>query len=148
MASPLIQVADLAQSPTQTVLDVRWQLSAGAQPDLYAAGHIPGAAFVDLDRDLAAPPGEGGRHPLPATDEFQRAMRGAGVSNDTPVVVYDDADGLPAARAWWLLRYFGHPRVALLDGGLQAWLAAGRPLSEGDETPAHPGDFAAQPGGL
>jgi thiosulfate/3-mercaptopyruvate sulfurtransferase len=148
MASPLIQVADLADSPTQTLLDVRWQLSDGAQPDLYAAGHIPGAAFVDLDRDLAAPPGEGGRHPLPATDDFQRAMRGAGVSNRIPVVVYDDANGLPAARAWWLLRYFGHPQVALLDGGLQAWLAAGRPLSEGDEAPAYPGDFVAKPGGL
>jgi thiosulfate/3-mercaptopyruvate sulfurtransferase len=148
MASPLIQVADLADSPTQTVLDVRWQLSAGAQPDLYASGHIPGAAFVDLDRDLAAPPGQGGRHPLPAAEEFERAMRAAGVSNDTPVVVYDDANGLPAARAWWLLRYFGHPRVALLDGGLGAWLAAGRPLAEGDDAPPHPGDFDARPGGL
>src|ERR1700749_1101344 len=115
MASPLIQVADLADRPIQTMLDVRWQLSAGSQPNLYASGHIPGAVFVDLDRDLAAPPGPGGRHPLPATGDFQRAMRGAGVSTDGPVVVYDDANGLPAARAWWLLRYFGHGEVALLD---------------------------------
>ena len=75
-------------------------------------------------------------------------MRGAGVTNDTPVVVYDDANGLAAARAWWLLRYFGHTQVALLDGGLGAWLAAGRPLAEGDETPEHPGDFDARPGAM
>ena len=148
MTSPLIQVGELADRPEQTVLDVRWQLSTGAQPDLYAAGHIPGAVFVDLDRDLAAPPGQGGRHPLPAAEEFERSMRVAGVANNALVVVYDDAGGLPAARAWWLLRYFGHPQVALLDGGLEAWLAAGRPLSEGDEAPAHPGDFTARAGGM
>ena len=148
MASPIISVEDLADPPTQTVLDVRWQLSTGSQPNLYASGHIPGAAFVDLERDLAAPPGQLGRHPLPATEDFQRAMRAAGVANGTPVVVYDDANGLPAARAWWLLRYFGHEQVALLDGGLAAWLAAGRPLAEGDETPPHPGDFDARPGAM
>jgi thiosulfate/3-mercaptopyruvate sulfurtransferase len=147
-SSPLIQVADLTDRPAQTVLDVRWQLSAGSQPDVYAAGHIPGAVFIALDRDLAAPPGRGGRHPLPATGDFERAMRAAGVSAERPVVVYDDANGLPAARAWWLLRYFGHPEVALLDGGLEAWLAAGRPLAEGDETPRHPGDFAGRAGGM
>ncbi len=146
MASPLVSVEDLADRPGLTILDVRWQLTTGSQPNLYASGHIPGAVFMDLDRDLAAPPGREGRHPLPATEDFERAMRTAGVSNDGPVVVYDDANGLPAARAWWLLRYFGHPEVALLDGGLAAWLAAGRPLAEGDETPEHPGNFAARPG--
>jgi thiosulfate/3-mercaptopyruvate sulfurtransferase len=149
MASPIISVEDLADDrPTQTLLDVRWQLSTGPQPNLYASGHIPGAVFVDLERDLAAPPGEGGRHPLPTPEAFQRAMRGAGVRTDAPVVVYDDANGLPAARAWWLLRYFGHAQVALLDGGLGAWLAAGRPLAAGDETPVHPGDFEARPGAM
>lgn len=149
MASPIISVEDLAEDrPTHTLLDVRWQLSTGPQPNLCASGHIPGAVFVDLERDLAAPPGEGGRHPLPTAEDFQRAMRGAGVRTDAPVVVYDDANGLPAARAWWLLRYFGHPQVALLDGGLEAWLAAARPLAEGDETPSHPGDFTARPGGM
>lgn len=148
MASPLIQVPELADRPAQTVLDVRWQLATGAQPDLYAAGHIPGAVFVDLDRDLAGPPGAGGRHPLPAAEDFERAMRAAGVTTDGPVVVYDDTNGLPAARAWWLLRYFGHPRVALLDGGLGAWVAAGRPLARGDEMPSHPSDFTARPGGM
>jgi thiosulfate/3-mercaptopyruvate sulfurtransferase len=148
MASPLISVEDLADRPAQRLLDVRWQLSDGSQPNLYASGHIPSAAFVDLDRDLAAPPGSGGRHPLPASEDFERAMRRAGVSNDSPVVVYDDAKGLPAARAWWLLRYFGHTQVALLDGGLAAWLGAGRPLAEGDETPEYPGDFDARPGAM
>jgi thiosulfate/3-mercaptopyruvate sulfurtransferase len=148
MAFPLVQVGALAVRPEQTVLDVRWQLSTGAQPDRYAAGHIPGAVFVDLERDLAAQAGPGGRHPLPAAEDFERSMRSAGVSADDPVVVYDDANGLPAARAWWLLRYFGHPQVALLDGGLAAWVAAGRPLAEGDETAPHPGDFAARPGGM
>ena len=148
MASPLITVEELADRPNLTILDVRWQLSTGSQPNLYASGHIPGAVFVDLDRDLAAPPGPGGRHPLPATEDFERAMRAAGVAEGTLVVVYDDADGLPAARAWWLLRYFGHEAVALLDGGLAAWLAAGRPLAEGDETPEHPGNFVARPGAM
>src|ERR1700759_3541595 len=148
MASPIISVDQLADPPSQTLLDVRWQLSTGSQPDLYASGHIPGAAFVDLDRDLSAPPGPGGRHPLPAAEDFERAMRGAGVSNDRPVVVYDDANGLAAARAWWLLRFFGHTQVTLLDGGLEAWLDEGRPLAEGDETPEHPGDFDARPGAM
>jgi thiosulfate/3-mercaptopyruvate sulfurtransferase len=148
VAPPLTQIADLADRPSQTLLDVRWQLSTGSQPNLYASGHIPGAVFVDLDRDLAAPPGERGRHPLPAAEDFQRAMRAAGVNDETPVIVYDDANGLPAARAWWLLRYFGHPQVALLDGGLGAWLAASRPLAEGDEAPGQPGAFEARPGAM
>jgi thiosulfate/3-mercaptopyruvate sulfurtransferase len=148
MASPLITVEDLDNPPTQTLLDVRWQLADGPQPDLYASGHIPGAMFVDLERDLAAPPGRRGRHPLPAAEDFERAMRAVGVTDDRPVVVYDDANGLPAARAWWLLRYFGHEHVALLDGGLAAWLAAGRPLHQGQEAPSEPGDFTARPGAM
>jgi thiosulfate/3-mercaptopyruvate sulfurtransferase len=148
MASPLITVEDLDDPPTQTLLDVRWQLADGPQPDLYASGHIPGAMFVDLERDLAAPPGRRGRHPLPAAEDFGRAMRAVGVTDDRPVVVYDDANGLPAARAWWLLRYFGHEHVALLDGGLAAWLAAGRPLHQGQEAPSEPGDFTARPGAM
>jgi len=147
MASPLISAEDL-DPDTVTVLDVRWQLTTGSQPDLYAAGHIPGAVFVDLDRDLSAPPGPEGRHPLPRAEDFQDAMRASGVRDGAPVVVYDDANGLPAARAWWLLRYFGHEPVALLDGGLGAWLAAGRPLADGDETPQFEGDFTATPGAM
>ena len=132
-----------------TLLDVRWRLGGPPGRELYDAAHIPGAAFVDLDRDLAAPPGEGGRHPMPATADFEKAMRLAGVSDGRPVVVYDDADSTAAARAWWLLRYFGHPSVRVLDGGFRAWTAAGYPVD-----PPSPhyhgaiGDFTARPGHL
>jgi thiosulfate/3-mercaptopyruvate sulfurtransferase len=144
---PLISAEEL-DPERATVLDVRWQLTTGSQPGLYAGGHIPGAVFVDLDRDLAAPPGPEGRHPLPRAADFESVMRAAGVRDGAPVVVYDDANGLPAARAWWLLRYFGHERVALLDGGLSAWLAAGRPLADGNEAPREQGDFTARPGAM
>jgi thiosulfate/3-mercaptopyruvate sulfurtransferase len=160
MPSPLISAAELhdalAGPQPPTVLDVRWQLATGAQPDEYERGHIPGAVFVDLSRDLAGPAGSRGRHPLPTTEQFQSAMRAAGVADDRPVVVYDDANGLPAARTWWLLRYFGHPAPALLDGGLKAWTRAGHPLRPGPAGPAgtaadappNPqpaGDFTARP---
>ncbi|GAA2733019.1 sulfurtransferase [Streptomyces nogalater] len=129
------------------LLDVRWQLSlagaAGAPPfdgrAEYAAGHLPGAVFVDLDRELAGVPGAGGRHPLPDLAEFGAAMRRAGVSAGRPVVVYDGGQGWAAARAWWLLRWTGHPDVRVLDGGLPSWrgeLSTEVPLpAEGDFTP-------------
>ncbi len=115
----------------------------------YEAGHIPGAVFADLDEDLAAPPGAGGRHPLPPAEAFTAAMRRLGVSPDRPVVAYDDADSTAAARAWWLLRYFGHPSVRVLDGGFRAWAAAGLPVEPGEagEAPV-PGHFIARPGHL
>jgi thiosulfate/3-mercaptopyruvate sulfurtransferase len=128
-----------------TVLDVRWELASGAQRDLYAQGHVPSAAFVDLDRELSAPPGPGGRHPLPSPVDFVEAMCRAGVSREQPVVVYDAATSLAAARAWWLLRHYGHPDVRVLDGGLAAWEGAGGPLASGSETPPS-GDFAGEPG--
>jgi thiosulfate/3-mercaptopyruvate sulfurtransferase len=131
------------------VLDVRWRLGGPPGRALYDAGHIPGAAFVDLDRDLAAPPGAGGRHPLPAAADFEAAMRRAGVRDGRTVVVYDDADSTAAARAWWLLRYFGHQDVRVLDGGFRAWTAAGRPVTP-PGAPHHgaAGDFTARPGHL
>jgi thiosulfate/3-mercaptopyruvate sulfurtransferase len=142
-----------------TLLDVRWRLGGPPGRELYAAGHIPGAVFVDLDRDLAAPPGVGGRHPMPAAADFEAAMRRVGVRDSRPVVVYDDADSTAAARAWWLLRYFGHQPVAVLDGGFRAWTAAGGPVEEGPGEAAvdsvagpagraAPGDFRARPGQL
>jgi len=131
------------------LLDVRWRLGGPPGIDLYLAGHIPGAVFTDLDHDLAAPPGRGGRHPLPAVAHFQAAMRRAGVSDDSPVVVYDDADSTAAARAWWLLRYFGHRSVRVLDGGYRAWVAAGHPVEAGaPPIGPEPGDFTASPGHL
>ncbi|MDQ1049167.1 sulfurtransferase [Streptomyces sp. V4I2] len=121
--------SDLAAGHPPVLLDVRWQLSlakSAGEPSFdgraeYAAGHIPGAVYVDLDSELASAPGERGRHPLPDLAEFGAAMRRAGVSARTPVVVYDGGKGWAAARAWWLLRWTGHPDVRVLDGGLPAW---------------------------
>jgi thiosulfate/3-mercaptopyruvate sulfurtransferase len=147
--SPLISAPELTErlraGDSPTVLDVRWELASGAQRDLYAQGHVPGAAFIDLDLELSAPPGPGGRHPLPSPVDFVKAMRRAGVFRKQPVVVYDAATSLAAARAWWLLRHYGHPDVRVLDGGLEAWEAAGGPLTSGSETPPS-GDFAGEPG--
>jgi thiosulfate/3-mercaptopyruvate sulfurtransferase len=141
--------SDLAGDNPPVLLDVRWQLSlakASGEPSFdgraeYAAGHIPGAVFVDLDRELAAPPGTGGRHPLPDLAEFGAAMRRAGVSAGTPVVVHDGGQGWAAARAWWLLRWTGHPDVRVLDGGLPAWQGE---LSLDTPAPAE-GDFQPVP---
>lgn len=149
-AQPLISVAGLAAAlgpGGPVLLDVRWRL--GGPPGLgsYRAGHLPGAVFVDLDAELAGPPGSRGRHPMPPPGVFQAAMRAAGVCDGRPVVVYDDADATTAARAWWLLRYFGHADARVLDGGLAAWAAAGHPVST-DEPAPRPGDFTARPGQL
>lgn len=145
---PLIDAQTLARIQQETViLDIRWHLAGPPGIEAYRAGHLPGAVFVDLDRDLAAPPGAGGRHPLPSPTEFEAAMRRAGVSGDSLVVVYDDADATAAARAWWCLRYFGHEKVRVLDGGYRAWMENGLPVST--ETPSvEPGDFVARPGQL
>jgi thiosulfate/3-mercaptopyruvate sulfurtransferase len=132
-----------------TLLDVRWRLGGPPGRELYAAGHIPGAVFVDLDSDLAAPPGRGGRHPMPPAAGFEAAMRRAGVRDGQPAVVYDDADSTAAARAWWLLRYFGHQQVRVLDGGFRAWTAADGPVETGaGASAAGAGDFRARPGHL
>jgi len=139
--------AALAAGDPPVLLDVRWRLGGPPGIDSYRAGHLPGAVFVDLDADLAGPPGAGGRHPLPAAGSFQAAMRRAGVRAGRPVVAYDDGDSTTAARAWWTLRYFGHSSVQVLDGGFRAWAAAGQPVTA-DESPAPPGDFTAVPGQL
>jgi thiosulfate/3-mercaptopyruvate sulfurtransferase len=130
------------------ILDVRWQLGGQSGRREYADSHIPGAAFVDLDTELAGPAGAEGRHPLPAADAFQAAMRRAGVSAARPVVVYDAANSLAAARAWWLLRYFGHSDVSVLDGGFAAWVRQGGAIETGSARPPPPGDFVARAGGL
>lgn len=145
---PLIDAPTLAGTARDTViLDVRWRLAGPPGIEAYRAGHIPGAVFVDLDRDLAGEPGPRGRHPLPSAEAFQTAMRRAGVRSDSQVVVYDDADATAAGRAWWCLRYFGHERVRVLDGGLRAWTEAGLPTTADAPEPS-PGDFTARPGGL
>jgi thiosulfate/3-mercaptopyruvate sulfurtransferase len=146
-AGELAARLDAAGGERPALLDVRWEAAGGPLRDDYEAGHIPGAAFVDLDADLAAPAGAGGRHPLPDADAFTAAMRRAGVDSDRPVVVYDAASAMAAARAWWLLRYYGHDRVAVLDGGLAAWTESGLPLQTvGPEIAA--GNFTAVAGGM
>jgi len=108
VVQPLVDVESLARelagSTPPVLLDVRWRLGGPPGIDSYRAGHLPGAVYVDLDADLAAPPGAGGRHPLPAAADFQAAMRRAGVRAGYPVVAYDDGDSTVAARAWWTLR--------------------------------------------
>ncbi|MBT2480456.1 sulfurtransferase [Streptomyces sp. ISL-94] len=141
--------SELAGSRPPVLLDIRWQLGGPDQRPAYEAGHLPGAVYVDLDRELAGPPGSGGRHPLPDPEAFGAVMRRAGVSAEVPVVVYDGGQGWAAARAWWLLRWTGHPDVRVLDGGLAAWTAEAGQLSAGRETPAE-GDFkpTSGPAGL
>lgn len=148
LISPEDLATTLAGERRPTVLDVRWRLGGPPGRDSYAEGHVPGAVFVDLDAELAGPPGRpGGRHPLPDRAAFERSARRWGVARDRPVVVYDDADATAAARAWWLLRYFGHGQVAVLDGGFRAWRAAGLPVDTGDPV-VEPGDFTARPGNM
>lgn len=148
MGSPLISVAELAADLAAfTILDVRYQLGGPPGPAEFAAGHVPGAVYVDLGRDLAAPAGPGGRHPLPDAAAFASAMQRAGVCRARPVVVYDDWGARAAGRAWWLLRYFGHADVRVLDGGWAAWRAAGHPVSTAAAAPPA-GDFVATPGGM
>ncbi len=131
----LVDVATLRahlDDPSWLVVDVRHQLAdTGYGERAYAAGHIPGAVFLHCDRDLSGPmTGSNGRHPLPDAETLARRLGEIGVGATTQVVVYDDAQCMIAGRLWWLLRWLGHDAVALLDGGLQAWQAAGGALTE------------------
>jgi thiosulfate/3-mercaptopyruvate sulfurtransferase len=150
-AGPLVDArslaAELAGGAPPVLLDVRWRFGGPPGIESYRAGHLPGAVYVDLDTDLAAPPGPGGRHPLPPAGDFTAAMRRAGVRAGGPVVAYDDAQATIAARVWWMLRYFGHDRVRVLDGGLAAWADAGLPVTT-DEPGVAAGDFTAVAGHL
>lgn len=126
----LVDAATLAahlDDPHWVVVDVRHQLADPAYGErVYAEGHVPGAVFLHCDRDLSGPmTGRNGRHPLPAPDKLAQRLGEIGIGPGTQVVVYDDAQGMIAGRLWWLLRWLGHDSVALLDGGFQAWLAAG-----------------------
>lgn len=116
--------------PGVRIADVRWSLfEKDKGRAAYATGHIPGAVHLDVDQDLASPRGQGpGRHPLPRPEAFAARMSSAGIGPDTHVVAYDFGDGSTAARVWWLMRYFGHDRVSLLDGGIARWNAEGRAL--------------------
>jgi thiosulfate/3-mercaptopyruvate sulfurtransferase len=139
----------IAAGTPPRLLDVRWRLGGPPGRDEFAAGHIPGAVYVDLDDELAAPGGPGiGRHPLPAAGALQAAARSWGLRDGEPVVAYDDVGNLSAARAWWLLRWAGLPDVRLLDGGLAAWRAAGHEVRTGDAPPPEPGDVVLTAGAL
>jgi len=138
----------LAEDEPPVLLDVRWALGRTDGHERYLAGHLPGAVYVDLDTELAAPARPSvGRHPLPAPADLEAAARRWGVREGSAVVVYDDAGGMSAARAWWLLRWAGLGSVRLLDGGLAAWTAGGRSLAAGAVLP-EPGDLVVRPGAL
>lgn len=128
----LLSASDLAGrlgDPRLRLADVRWYAGEpGRGRDEYAAGHLPGAVFLDIDTDLSAPSGPG-RHPLPFPAAFAALMASRGFGDDHLIVAYDDADGIYAARLWWMLRWIGHPGARLLDGGLRAWRAAGLDLA-------------------
>lgn len=145
----LVGAAELLASDRPVVLlDVRWALGSDRGRERYLAGHLPGAVFVDLDRELADPPSAAeGRHPLPSLQRLQGAAQRWGIRSGSAVVVYDAAGGLAAARAWWLLRWGGLADVRLLDGGLDAWVRAGGPVERGDVVP-EPGDVTLTGGGM
>ncbi len=136
------------------VIDVRWALTTGRAPGAapagradYLAGHVPGAFFVDLDSELAGPPGERGRHPLPEAATVEAALRRCGVSEHTRIVAYDGRDSWAASRAWWVFRWAGLRDVRVLDGGYAAWTAAGLPVSTEQPEPRH-GDVVVRPGSM
>lgn len=141
---PLVNTAWLRErqgEPGLRIVDLRWYLDGRSGAEAYREGHLPGAVFIDLDKDITGVDGPG-RHPLPDADRFEVAMRRAGISTGDAVAVYDDQGGFSAARLWFLLRYFGHERVALLDGGFQAWQGT---VETGDGAPPPAGDFRAGP---
>ncbi len=113
------------------IVDVRHQLAdTGYGERIYAENHIPGAVFLHCDCDLSGPmTGSNGRHPLPAVEKLAARLGEIGIGPQTQVVIYDDAQGMIAGRLWWLLRWLGHEQVAVLDGGFQAWQAAGGALT-------------------
>jgi thiosulfate/3-mercaptopyruvate sulfurtransferase len=140
LPGPVVSVDWLAAHLTDAsvrVADVRWSLAGPPGAELYAAGHIPGAVFVDADRELSSP-GEGsGRHPLPNAAKLAGILGARGIGDEHAVVAYDDAGGSIASRLWWLFRHFGHDGAcAVLDGGIGAWTDAGHPLTT--EVPEHP----------
>jgi thiosulfate/3-mercaptopyruvate sulfurtransferase len=167
--SPLVDVAWLAarlRDPGVRVVDCRWVLgAAGRGAEEHRRGHIPGAVHADVDADLSGglgaqrgsparspqastgPPGPG-RHPIPSADAFARTLARLGVTPGALVVAYDDAGGAIAARLWWLLRYFGLGGAGrVLDGGIQAWIAAGQPLETGEPAVAPAPLLELTPGG-
>ncbi len=151
--SPIVTAAWLESHLTQiseleiAIVDCRFALAdplLGQQQ--YRAGHIPGAHYLDLNRDLSSPVREhGGRHPLPAASVFGDKIATLGINSQTLVIAYDDSRFAFAARLWWLLHYYGHDRVAVLDGGYENWVQAGYPVTANLPAPSARGNFQPQP---
>lgn len=140
----LITPAELAAGKSLIVFDCRFSLlDKPAGRRAWEAGHIPGARFADLEQDLSSPAGKGGRHPLPDRDALAARFRAWGVNTDSQLVCYDQASGALAGRFWWLARWLGHENVRVLDGGLDAWNAAGLPSDRETVNPV-PGNFQAR----
>jgi thiosulfate/3-mercaptopyruvate sulfurtransferase len=147
LVANLIDARSLARClGTCVLLDCRFDLTdPDAGRKAYRDGHIPGARYVDLNRDLAGPiTVDSGRHPLPSPAALARRFGELGISAGVQVVVYDAANGSFAARAWWLLRWIGHARVTVLDGGFAGWVAAGGAIESGDDT-GSAGPLSAEP---
>jgi thiosulfate/3-mercaptopyruvate sulfurtransferase len=145
MYSTLIAAVDLSKmidTGGVRVVDCRFDLGdPAAGYRAYCAGHVAGAVYADLDRDLSGPPTtDAGRHPLPPPERMIEVFGRLGIAPGDQVAIYDDAGGMIAARAWWMLHYLGHRAAAVVDGGWQAWLSAGLAIEAG-ERGAAPAEF-------
>jgi thiosulfate/3-mercaptopyruvate sulfurtransferase len=143
----LISAEELADDDRAVVFDCRFSLlDSTAGRRAYASGHIPGARFANLERDLSQPPpkgGAGGRHPLPDRAALAERLRNFGVDDDSTIVCYDKDSGALAGRLWWLVRWLGHADARVLDGGLEAWVAAGFETTTEIIAPS-PGNFSVR----
>lgn len=149
MYSTIINVNDLSrhlEGPGQVIVDCRFDLSdTSAGYHSYVDSHIPYAVYADLNNDLSGPPlTDCGRHPLPSPEKMNDLFSAMGISHDTQVIVYDASAGSVASRLWWMLRYMGHDKAAVLEGGWQAWQGNGMPVEPGVRNNA-PGNFNGRP---
>lgn len=149
MFSTIINVDNLKKNLNErdwVIIDTRYDLAdKNAGRMAYLDAHIPGAVFADLHDDLSGPPlTDHGRHPLPSAEQLNKLFPGFGINNDTQVVVYDQVSGSFAGRLWWLLRYMGHEKVAVLNGGWPEWQKQGSPVHSGEETRQR-GNFRGTP---
>lgn len=147
MTSELVSAEWLLEhlrDPDLRIVDCRWVLGEPGQGRAqYEAGHIPGAIHLDIEGQLSGKEGPG-RHPLPTRFNFQKLMSSIGIGRETRVIAYDAGKGVPAPRLWWLLRFYGHENVSVLDGGWEGWLKSGGPVQT--EVPhLHEAEFAARP---
>ena len=148
MYTTLITAPELIATPQALVFDCSFELMKPADGDAqYLQSHIAGAVRADLDRHLSAKPPQpavnGGRHPLPTRDDVAQWLAQSGLQAGQQVVVYDRQGANYCGRLWWMLKWLGHEAVAVLDGGLQAWQAAGGAVVRGQEPPRAPGNFVA-----